>query len=220
MKKLAPLLAVLAFGAPAQAVEFNAGNQMLNVPVRTFVDLRFGQVIRQTRDLSCGAAALGTLLKFYYGIDVTEQQIIDTGFAVGDSEKIARDGFSMLELKRVAEKFGLVAGGFRIPDVANLASLKVPVIGLVSVRGYNHFVVIKGVSDGRVYIADPAFGNRSTPLETFDSTWNKVILVVVNPKEAPKNTFAFEGTPAAPMRNTMSVMQSMITPLLPNPNRF
>lgn len=220
MKKLGLTLAALAWCMPAQAGEFRAGNQMLNVPVRTFVDMRFGGVMRQTRDLSCGAAALGTLLNYYYGLGVTEQDVIDDGFQVGDAEKIKRDGFSMLELKKIAEKRGLVAGGFRIPDVANLAALKVPAIALVSVRGYNHFVVIKGVSDGRVAIADPAFGNRSATLESFDATWNHVILVAVNPKEPPKNTFASQGIPAAPMRNTMSLLQSQITPLMPSPNRF
>jgi predicted double-glycine peptidase len=184
--------------------------------------MRFKNVMHQTRDLSCGAAALGTILRYYYGEDVSEEQIIDEGFKAGDADKIRRDGFSMLELKRIAEKRGYQAGGFRIPDVEKLANLKVPVITLMSVRGYNHFVVVKGISDGRVYIADPAFGNRSRTIESFAADWDHVILVAVSPNRSPTEGGLPLGTGAkapAPGVAIPFIQQQLTTPAVQT-NRF
>ncbi len=216
------VLMLIGSAAPARAVEFNAGSSSLfSVPVTTLTAMRFKNVVHQTRDLSCGAAALGTILKYYYGEDVTEDQVIEEGFKVGDSKKIERDGFSMLELKRVAEKRGYQAGGFRIPDAEKLANLKVPVITLMSVRGYNHFVVIKGISDGRVYIADPAFGNTSRTLESFAADWDHVILVAVSPTRNPTEGLPLgAGTKAPPQGVMVPVIQQQLTTPAVQTNRF
>ena len=215
------VLALIGCAAPACATEFNAGPTLVSVPVTTLTAMRFKNVMHQTRDLSCGAAALGTILRYYYGEDLTEEQIINEGFQVGDTKKIQRDGFSMLELKKIAEKRGYQAGGFRIPDANKLAALKVPVITLVSVRGYNHFVVIKGVSDGRVYIADPAFGNRSLTLESFAADWDHVILVAVSPKLKPTEGLPLGSGTKAPAGNVVvPVIQYQLTTPTPAINRF
>ena len=44
----------------------------------------------------------------------------------------------MAHIKRVAEKGGLVAQGFRVP-IEHLDRIKIPVIARVSIRGYDHF---------------------------------------------------------------------------------
>jgi len=216
-------LALIGLALPARAIEFNAGGpaMLVSVPLQNMTALRFKSVMRQTRDLSCGAAALGTILKYYYGEDVTEEELIQEGFKVGDTAKIQRDGFSMLELKRIAEKRGYEVGGFRIPDAQKLANLKVPVITLVSVRGYNHFVVIKGISDGRVYIADPAFGNRSRTLESFSAEWDHVILVAVSPKRAPTEGMPLGSGVKAPTQGAVvPILQQQFTTPAVEMNRF
>lgn len=213
-------LAACALALPAGATEFNAGPNLINVHTKTLLDMKFKGVMHQTHDLSCGAAALGTLLKYYYGEDVTEEQIIREGFEVGDEEKIKQDGFSMLELKKISEKRGYVVGGFRIPDAQKLANLKVPVLTLVNVRGYNHFVVIMGVEGGRVFIADPAFGNRSRTLESFGSDWGHVILVVLNANRAPGEGFALRGATKAPLHDLVPILQQQFTPPTVDVNRF
>jgi hypothetical protein len=143
------------------------GQALFNVRVRSFVELRFENVVRQAYDVSCGAAALATLLQYYYGEQVTEREVIEAMFEAGNKDKIRQEGFSLLEMKRFAERRGYVSRGYRIADVHRLRELTVPAISLVTVRGYAHFVVIKGVAQGQVFVADPAFGNRSRPLETF-----------------------------------------------------
>lgn len=189
----ASLAAITASGAPVAAQDGDAtlqqvtpipGRTTLTVSMRTFSDMRFERIIRQSYDLSCGAAALATLLTYYYGHDVSELDVIEgilNAVTEEQRESIGREGFSMLELKLFAELEGFVAGGFRMESVDQLSALRVPAIGLVNSRGYAHFVVIKGLDGDDVLIADPAFGNRRRPLETFQNEWNGVILVVVDP---------------------------------------
>jgi uncharacterized protein len=162
-------------------------NQTIRAPVQSFAALRFDGIVRQTHDLSCGAAALATLLHGYFGHDVSEKLVIDTILASTSEEdkaKIAEGGFSMLELKRLAESRGLVAGGFRARNAEELRNLRAPAIVLVTNRGYSHFVVIRRVVGNDVYIADPAFGNRVDPIARFSQSWNNVFLVAVDPRQA------------------------------------
>ena len=180
-----------ALGAgPAGAAQFGLPGRSgyLNVRVKSFAELRFKNMIRQAYDVSCGAAALATIMKFYYGAEnVTEQEVIKGMLEIGDKEKIRKYGFSLLELKRYAESRGYLSTGFRMKDVNALSKLKVPAIGLIDVRGYKHFVVIRGVSRGHVYVADPAFGNRIKALPSFDKEWNEVLLLVVDPRNPRPN---------------------------------
>lgn len=183
-------------GAEQQPVRL-PGGQMINAPVTSYFALRFKQVVKQGYDISCGAAALATLLKYYWGMNTDEKAIIEGIFA-GSSEdekkKISGLGFSMLELKHMGESLGFTAGGFRLDSVEKLAKLKVPALTLITVRGYKHFVVIKGLSRGQVYIADPAFGNRSRSLERFAEEWDGVILVFVSDKHTAHNDFFADGS--------------------------
>lgn len=185
-------LVLICGAAPAKADAmmspvFLPIGQTIYAPVQSFAALRFDGITRQTHDLSCGAAALATLLSGYFGRNVSEKSIIDAILAnakVEDKAKIAEGGFSMLELKRHAEGGGLIAGGFRARSGADLRSLRAPAIALVTNRGYSHFVVIRRVVGDDVFIADPAFGNRVEPLAQFTKSWNKVFLVAVDPRQS------------------------------------
>ncbi len=215
---LAAALAV-CLAAPARATEVptpsGESGQLLNVSVHSLMELRFKNVVHQAYDVSCGAAALATLLKYYYGQDTTEQDLINSMLALGDAEKIKKDGFSMLELKREGEKLGYVVGGFRLTGVDKLAYLKVPAIILIKTRGYNHFVVLKGVAQGTVFIADPAFGNRSISLDQFGSAWDRVILVFVSPTRQGSNTFALDGGVRAPIGDMKILLSTQLFLLQP-----
>ena len=173
------------------------GNARFNVRVKSLAELRFTKIVRQRYDVSCGAAALATLLTHFYDMPITEKQIIEDIFKYSDGKteaKIKRYGFSMLELKRAGERLGFKGGGFRIAGVKKLLKLKIPVLALVNIRGYNHFVVIKGIAGGQVFIADPAFGNRARPLEGFAGEWNNVVLVFLSATRKGKDNFKLDGT--------------------------
>jgi len=215
------LVLVGALPTLAAAVPFQVpGHTLLNVPVRSITELRFKNVVRQAYDLSCGAAAMATLLKYYYAEDVTEQQAVGAMLELGDKEKIQKDGFSLLEMKRFAEQRGYVSAGYRVNDIQNLTKLKVPAITLITVRGYAHFVVIKGIQQGQVFLADPAFGNRSRPLDSFASEWNNVILVVLSESSPGESAFTLDSTLKAPTSDIMPILDRGLRSIAPRPGEF
>ena len=192
---------------------------VLSVPVKTLVDLRYRAMVQQTYDVSCGAASLATILKYYYGVPVTEQEIVNVMFELGDKEKIQKEGFSLLELKWFSQKRGFISEGYRIPRVENLRKLTVPAIALVNVRGYAHFVVIKAVRNDEVYVADPAFGNRVQSLQTFAREWKGVILVVLSPTKKGDVSFAQNPILEGRLSETLPILEQGFINVTPGPNR-
>jgi predicted double-glycine peptidase len=155
---------------------------------RSMKDLRDQNLVKQRFDFSCGAAALATILRYGFGDDITEQQIlIDLFTQLSDEERktAERMGFSLLDLQRVAQRRGYAAEGFRLTS-AQLSMLAGPVIVFIEPRGYKHFAVLRGVRGDRVYLADPSRGNIRQPLYTFLDDWvqdgGTGIIFVVEPK--------------------------------------
>jgi len=151
--------------------------------VRSLQELRQDRVVRQRWDLSCGSAALSTLLTYDVGDPVREEEIIETMLRRADPVKIrARQGFSLLDLKRYAVSRGHEADGYGRLDIAQLAKLAPAIVPTV-MAGNNHFVVVRGIRDGHVIIADPGFGNRTMTVAAFEEVWPKRIAFVVRPKK-------------------------------------
>ena len=147
-------------------------------PVRTLRELRFRDLIPQTYDFSCGSAALATVLSSGYGLPTTEADLIRWMMHGADTAEIIRNGFSMLDMKRYVESIGMRAHGFRVePDA--LYRLQLPVIALLDLKGYKHFVIVKGAQAGRVFVADPALGHRVMNEQDFVDGWNGILLAVV-----------------------------------------
>jgi len=158
---------------------------MLQMRVESVRDKRFHDVVSQTLDYSCGAAAIATLLRYHYDDPVTEPEIVREMAQHGDPEKIRRQGFSLLDLKTYAERRGYETKGFRVgPEV--LERLAIPSITLVHTRGYSHFVVLKGARHGTVYLADPALGQRNIPIDQFVGEWEKVVFFVAAKRSGEK----------------------------------
>jgi len=178
---LAWVLGVSEARAAKITVRIPIGNSALYVQkeVVSLKEARFTNIVPQQYDLSCGSAAMATILYYFYGDDVNEREIIEFMLKRGDQEKIAKMGFSLLDLKNYAENRDYMAGGFKNVDVEKLKKLKVPSIVLLKTGKYSHFVVLKGIRDDTAYIADPAFGNRSMPFGDFLKQWNGVIFLVV-----------------------------------------
>ena len=197
MKALFAITAIVTVCTVTQAaaqprvIATNAPASNLYMPVKSFVDLRFRGLVRQTEDLSCGAAALATLLQYYFDRPVTEREVIDDILENVSDEKrnnIDQFGFSLLELKQAGERNGLFGGGFRLNGVESLEKLKAPVIALTNVRGYAHFVVVRGAKNGKVFVADPAFGNRTQGAEEFAREWDGVVLTLIDTDAELKDT--------------------------------
>ncbi len=150
-------------------------------PVRSLLEIRQANVVIQQWDVSCGAAALATLLTYHQGDPVSEREVAQAMLGKTDPLRVkVRRGFSLLDLKRYAQARGFQAEGYSGMSLADLEKLG-PAIVQVILDRYPHFVVFRGRSGDRVLIADPAFGNRSVEVEVFEKAWQKVAFAVDRP---------------------------------------
>lgn len=177
------------------------GRASADAPVKSLLEMRHQHVVVQNFDLSCGAAALATILTFQFGDRVTESQInlglIRRREYIEHPELVrVRQGFSLLDMKRFVDARGYQGVGYGQLELGDLVKLA-PVIVAVSPVGYNHFVVFRGISHDEVLLADPAYGNRTMRVEKFERIWitfpelGKVGFVVTrNGKPAPAGLLA------------------------------
>jgi len=172
----AGLTAGAAGAAQAQATVVD-GLASYHVAVSTFRDIPFRSVVRQQYDFSCGSAALATLLHYHYSRPVTETDVFRAMWADGDQAKIRKVGFSLMDMKRYLAAQGFVADGYRI-NVGMLAQVKAPAIAVIQVSNYKHFVVIKGVRDGKVLVGDPALGLRTYSFDEFGRMWDGIVFLI------------------------------------------
>lgn len=143
--------------------------------IKSMLEMRREGVVVQQWDLSCGAAALATLLNYQHDDPVTEREIASGLIARGEylaNPQIVRyrQGFSFLDLKRYVEARGYLGAGYGRLTLEQLEALA-PAITPVDFNGYRHFVIFRGVRGNRVLLADPAYGNRTMPVRRFIREW-------------------------------------------------
>ena len=171
-----------AAGEGRAEIPLQAGGAF-SVPLVSMKEMRFLKTIHQQYDFSCGSAALATLLTHHYNFPVTEQAVFREMFERGDKVKIKKEGFSLLDIKSYLAARGFQSEGY-VADVEKLAVAQVPAITLIKERGYHHFVVVKGLRDGRVLIGDPSAGTRAVSQAKFREMWvNNILFVIINRKD-------------------------------------
>ncbi len=204
---MAALLGVLLAHAPAGALELPmVQGARLQLPATSLKQIRYRSTLRQQYDFSCGSAALATLLTYHYGYPVSEQAVFEQMYLHGDQSRIRREGFSMLDMQRFLGAHGFKADGFQLP-LEKLTEARLPAIVLIADKGYQHFVVIKGVQGGRVLIGDPSRGLRALSTAAFEAAWVGKLLFVVHgyPGSAAFNAVAeWRAAPAAPMASVLN----------------
>jgi hypothetical protein len=173
----AGLLSALSVMAGSMVLPGGAG--IYTVDVTSFREARFKTVYEQQYDYSCGSAALASLLTYHYEDEVSEQAVFREMYELGDQEKIQKQGFSLLDMKRYAENHSYRADGFRI-SLDKLAEVGVPAITLIKKNGYMHFVLIKGVTDTDVLMGDPSLGVKAIPRREFESMWQGHIMFIIH----------------------------------------
>lgn len=175
--RIACLAIPLLMACPALAAEVFQPRQLTSLKA-----LKMNGIHRQTLDYSCGAAALAILLGRYFGEALDEAQILaDIVYRLSKEEEAERmhEGFSMLDLKQSTERLGYHAAGIMLPIEA-AARLEGPVIILLRPNNLklHHFVVLKGISGGHAFLADPARGHLRMPLFELAEQWHGETLVI------------------------------------------
>jgi uncharacterized protein len=179
------LASPLLFPAPALSQNSGEGAGVQGSKnIRSLKEIRGEGVVRQKWDVSCGAAALSTVLTYDFKDPTEETAIVVWLLHRIDASRVrARGGFSLLDLKHFAEARGYHAEGFSGMTIQDLVQEKTSVITPIHAKGLDHFVVVKGIVGGRVLLADPAFGNMTIRVDDFQKLWKNGIVFEVHPPD-------------------------------------
>jgi hypothetical protein len=164
-----------------------SAHSKLKRPVLSMLEMRQAQTVKQGWDLSCGAAALSTVLTYEYKDAISEQEIIQALLLKTTPERMQkRHGFSLMDLKRFSVERGYAAEGYGKLAVSDLVGLR-PAIVPISIGDMNHFIVFLGIERGHVLLIDPAFGNRTMTIDRFQNIWPlRIAFVVRRPDQVEK----------------------------------
>jgi predicted double-glycine peptidase len=174
----------------AQA-EHNSGGAIVRDPefrfqqgVASWRKLKQQNVVMQKQDYSCGAAALATVVRYYWGDEVNEEyflRLILMTLSPAELQDRIKNGLTMTDLRLAAVKGGYQSTIGKL-TFEKLTNSKVPLVVGITFRGYDHFVVFRGWDGYYVYLADPIRGNIRLPAWEFVEQWQKnAVLVVAKP---------------------------------------
>ncbi len=201
------------FGSKAPVRDELVKSQMY---VKNARQIRNENVVMQQRDFSCGAAALATILNYYWEENVSETALLVLVAKLLTKEELrdrVANGLSLMDLKRVAQAGGYTAivGKF---SIERLGESKLPLIVAITVNEYDHFVVYRGRDENFIYLADPIRGKLRVPVATFVKQWQKnAILAVIKPKSKPNQQSALlvQPTDKDPAKSNSVFLRTFLT---------
>jgi hypothetical protein len=183
--------------------QLSPGAPVLATNPRSWTTQKYDDLVRQEADFSCGAAVMATIFNHAYGHETTERQVLVNMLKIADPDVVRQKGFSLLDMKNYAASIGMAAEGYRV-DYEKLAELAIPVIVLIDVRGYKHFVIARKVFGDRIAIGDPALGNRTMDRDDFEAAWNGIAFVVIGDGYDPNNVLLDPPSPLSARRLLMT----------------
>ena len=123
-------------------------------------------VVMQMEALECGAASLAMVCAYYNKWIPLEQIRVDCG--------VSRDGANAKNILVAARSYGFTAKGYRYEPDDLKKNGKFPCI---IHWNFNHFVVLDGFKGKKAVINDPAKGNYTVSMETFDKSFTGICLM-------------------------------------------
>lgn len=157
--------------------------QAANAP-SSYLELRYSHVVDQTTEVSCGAAAIATLLTYFYDTVVAENEMMDLALAsmVTRSKTASYEhGVTAYDLRVALAAKGLDSKGFLVEPAAlrdYFARGGLPVVIHIA-KPERHFEVAVGMIGNQLILADPAWGRSVVQLTWFVETrgYTGVVLV-------------------------------------------
>jgi ATP-binding cassette subfamily B protein len=153
---------------------FNSGNEK-GKHIRRF------PLVRQAESADCGPACLAMVCRHF--------QIPVSTVKLAEMSKVSAEGASLDSLSRTAENLGLTARALK-SNYQSLMGSELPLIA--HWKGY-HYVVICGISESYVQIADPAKGFEKISRSEFERGWTGYCIQF----PAPEQSGQFAGKKAA-----------------------
>lgn len=151
--------------------------------------LRWQGVHRQETSATCGPASVVTLLTYYMGMPVGEEEVARRARAGRGEDRSplpGDDGVTMRGLQAALASWGVRAYGLAMTRQgleAYLDEVGIPLIVRVA-RPEPHFTLVAGIADGHVLLADSALGWRALPYPDFLAMWDGIALAV-DPDHSP-----------------------------------
>jgi ATP-binding cassette, subfamily C, bacterial len=136
-------------------------------------------LVMQFSETECGIAALAMLFayhKAHFPIDLLREKC-----------GASRDGCKATTLINVAKDLGFQAAGYKV-ELTDIVELKQP---LIAFWNFNHYVVIYGADDKRVYLNDPACGTLAVSLEEFDKAFTGIVITIIPTPSVQKSKKPF-----------------------------
>lgn len=183
------MLCACAPSAFAGSVVLDLDGGVYQVPVSSVKERRFQTVMKQQYDYSCGSAAVATLLRYHYQVELDSGSVFEDMYQSGDEEQINKLGFSLLDIKNYLTGQGFQTGGFRLGLDQFLEQASVPAIVMIQTQNYKHFVVLKGVKEDKVLIGDPASGLKVLSRTQFEKEWEGIFFIITNEASAGRKAF-------------------------------
>lgn len=182
---LATALVILSLGTIESKAQMRAPirdeQHIASRRVWSWQEIQRRNIVMQSTDYSCGAAALATVVKYQLGDNVTEKyflKALDNLLTPKEIEDRVENGLAMSDLRRVAVKTGYEAVVAEL-TFEKLSESKVPLIVGIDVDDNKHFVVYRGTDFQRVYLADPIRGNIRVPIPKFLCEWQENMALAV-----------------------------------------
>jgi len=148
--------------------------------VKSFLEIKYTDVVKQTYEQSCGASALATLFNLY-GYNTNEKELID--------KLQTTDIVTFNDLQKVALSFEFNAKGYQISKEI-FEDIFVPVIArIVRKMDYPHFIVVQNLNKNSVIILDPNAGKFVISKKEFYSYWidkKSNFILIALPKDKSK----------------------------------
>ena len=125
--------------------------------VWSYKELKERQIVMQKLDYSCGAAALATVFRYYWGADVGEENFLRLIPKLKLTPEQIKDrvenGLTLTDLRDMANLAGYQSSMGKV-KFEELAEAKVPVIVGITIKKHDHFAVFRGTDGYYVYLAD------------------------------------------------------------------
>jgi len=191
-------------------------NQHLSLAVScmSHIEIRQKEVVIQSTEFACGAAAVATLMQYFFSIQVSESEVLaraEASMLLRGANPEEAHGLTAFDLKAASHAFGIGMAGYCINqgELADyFARGGLPVIAHLTYP-HKHFVVVIGIRGTLLLIADPAWGQRVVGCSEFDSmrTERGVVLIPIPSQQRAEIAKAVQGQALLEMDGRLNQLQ-------------
>lgn len=180
--------------------------------------IRWGGVVKQDLDFSCGLTSVATILKYHFGDKtITERSLLADFIKSLSPETLAEvysKGASLGQLGDVLIQKGYGIRNWRLSiDELKKMTKSVPAIVYLETPDFRHFAVVRGVSEYQVSLADSSRGNVKMSIEAFLTEWKgRRALLIAHSLSEIENALLAEPDPKEADARTEMIRSIVVRP--------